>query len=353
MRYLARGHKTHSLGVYQMRMLCITWAPVSRRMDELADEFGALRWDCSMMFRAKFAVPVRYAAMAVKTLLKLSRTKPHVVIAQNPPIFLALACLFYRAIARCKLVIDHHCIWSEKSIKNFIAKAFVALVERTVSSRVDLNISPNDAWTRRMKELGIQKCVTVIDYVREVRASVIDRRSYRTTKYLAVFPSGGHPDERQDLAMQATQRIQDLTLVVTGDKRYLSRFLQYSGERVLFPGFLPNGEYFGLLTQCDFVLNVTDELNTVPHFLYEAVALEKPIISSAARAIKDIFGDQICLVKKNTAESVEAAIRDLLQDLHMWRMRSGILKKKLYERRRAEVNALRLAIASSQLSDWR
>ena len=347
MRYLAGGHRTHSLGVYQMRMLCITWAPVSRRMDELADEFGAIRWDCSVMFRVKFAAPVRYAAMAVKTLLKLSRTKPHVVIAQNPPIFLALACLFYRGIAKCKLVIDHHCIWSEKSIKNAIAKAFVALVERKVSSRVDLNISPNDAWTRRMKELGIKKCITVIDYVTAVRGNVVDRKSYSTTKYLAVFPSGGHPDERQDLAIQATERIRELTLVVTGDKRYLSRFQQYPTERVLFPGFLPDGEYSGLLTECDFVLNVTDELNTVPHFLYEAVALEKPIVSSAARAIKDIFADQICLVKANRAESVEAAVRDLLEDLDAWRMRSRILKSRLYERRRAEVNSLRLAIASS------
>ena len=323
-----------------MEFFCITWAIFSRRMDEIAAEIGGKRWDCSVLFRVKFLAPIRYLVTAVKTILKLIKEKPNVVIAQNPPTFLPLVCWLYCLFSKCNLIIDHHCIWSEKTIRYPVLKDFIASIEKFVARRARVNISPNEAWTRKLRKFGKVNALTVIDYVEKVDAKKVPRDRFCKTKYLAVCPCGGHPDERPDLAIEAVKQLDDVTLVITGKKKYLKRFLPLEETNVIFSGFLPNEEYFGLLREADFTLNITDEVNTIPHFIYEFVALGKPVISSSDEAITSTFGDCVYIVKKNEAEAVKAAIKDLLVNLDLWTNKIHLLHRKLKTKRLIQMEAL-------------
>ena len=323
-----------------MTILCITWALFSRRMDEIAAEIIGKRWDCSVLFRVKFLAPFRYFVMAVKTIHKLIKEKPNAIVAQNPPPFLPFVCWLYCLFSKCKLIVDHHCIWSEKTIRYLVLKDFIALMEKFVARRARINISPNEAWTRKLRKFGKVNVFTVIDYVEKVSAKKVPRNRFCKTRYLAVCPCGGHPDERPDIAIKAVKQLDDVTLVITGKKKYLKRFLPLEGTNVIFSGFLPNEEYFGLLREADFTLNITDEVNTIPHFIYESVALRKPVISSPDEAIRSTFEDLLYVVKRNEVEAVKVAVKDLLDNLDLWTERMSLLHRNLKVKRAMQVEAL-------------
>ena len=129
-----------------MKVLCVTWSPWSLRMDELAEDLGATRWDCSVLFRVKVLAPFRYFLMAIQTLAKFLFERPNVLVVQNPPIFLPLTALFYSTFCSCKLIVDHHCVWSVKTIRLPALARLVGTVEKFVVTHVRCNLSPHVVW---------------------------------------------------------------------------------------------------------------------------------------------------------------------------------------------------------------
>src|SRR3990172_6774207 len=116
-------------------------------MDEAADELTGSSWDCSILFGTKLLAPLRYVVMGMETFNKLVRERPDIGVAQNPPIFLPLVCWIYCRFRKCGLVVDHHSIWSVKSIR-WPLRQVIAALERFTARRAKLNISPHNLWTR-------------------------------------------------------------------------------------------------------------------------------------------------------------------------------------------------------------
>ncbi len=310
-------------------------------MDELAADVNGERWDCSILFKVMPLAPVRYAIMAIRTLEKLFKEKPHVVIAQNPPIFLPLLCWFYCLFSRCMLIVDHHCIWSVKTIRYPILKNLILLIEKFVARQAKLNVSPHDIWTGMLKGFGDVRALTIIDYVETVKVRKISRESLCGTKHLVVYPCGSGAKERPDLAIEAVQQLGDITLLITGQKRYLKRFLLLESDRIVFSGFLPKEDYFGVLMASDFVMNLTDEPYTIPHFIYEALALGKPVLSSPDDAVIKTFDWSLCVIKGNDVEDVKMGIRNMFGNLDLWAEKACSLHKKLKVKRKMQVEKLK------------
>jgi glycosyltransferase involved in cell wall biosynthesis len=279
--------------------------------------------------------------MAILTLIKLAKTRPNAIIAQNPPIFLPVTCWIYCLFAKCSLIIDHHCIWSEKAIHNPILKKIIAFFEKAMVKRVELNIAPHDVWTGKLQELGGEKAkvLTLIDYVEKISFKKIDRERFCKTKFLAVYPGGTGSKERPDLAIKAVEQLNEVTLVLTGKKEYLKQVLSHESNKIRFSGFLPNEEYFGLMKEADIIINTTDEPNTIPHFLYEATALHRPIISSPNAPIIQLF-DLIYIIKQNTPEELKNAIKDVLENEEKWTQKIQQQHKKLKQIRTDQVRKL-------------
>jgi len=332
-----------------MKILCLTWAPSSRRMDEIATELKANlktkveRWDCNILFKVKCLAPFRYVLMMMLTLIKLSRTKPDIIIAQNPPIFLPITCWVYSLLAKNLLIIDHHCIWSEKAFQNLILKKIIANFEKFLITKVKLNLSPHDVWSKKLQILGgITKTnvQTLIDYVEEVSIKKVNKEKFCKTKYLIVYPGGTGAKERPEIAIEAIKKLNNITLVITGKKEYLKKVLDYESSKIIFSGFLPDEEYFGLMKEANCILNITDEPNTIPHFLYEVVAVSRPIISSLNKPIFQVFDNSIYMIQKNTPEQLTKAITYLLANEKEWTQKVRIIHSKLRERRQREIKKL-------------
>ena len=142
------------------------WAPSSRRLEELSEVFGGVVWRSHILFRLKVSAPLKYFFQAVKTLIFLTSEKPDVVVAQNPPIFAPLTCLVYARLTRRTIWIDHHCVWSEKNVRQPFLREFVRLIEAVCCRNADLNTAPNEFWAAEIKKLGGEaEALAMVDFV--------------------------------------------------------------------------------------------------------------------------------------------------------------------------------------------
>ena len=267
-------------------------------MNEIRSGLGAEGWDYSVFYRVRLLSPFRYMVQGIRTFLKLVESQPEVVVVQNPPIFAALTCLIYNWFYAVKVVVDHHSIWSMGGfIKNPVLKSFIHWVEQFCVGNVDLNTTYADDWESELKKMGAERTLTVYDFVDEQWAqdadfSILER--LRGKGKVVVMPCGGHVLERPDLLIEALKDV-DATVVITGERRFLERHVararELGAENVVFTGFLPDGQYRGVIAGCDFAANISEQPFGIPHMVTEALASKRPVIVGENPALAKLLGN--------------------------------------------------------------
>src|SRR5207253_11049611 len=103
--------------------------------------------------------------LALRTLSLLRRERPRVVLAQNPAIFLPLLLVLVKRFYKFRLVVDHHAVWSMKTLRQPFLSQGIAVLEAFVSKRADANMSPNNNWTRELVARGAIDALTYHDFI--------------------------------------------------------------------------------------------------------------------------------------------------------------------------------------------
>jgi len=295
------------IGVPSLKILCLTWASKgSRRMYEIRSILKAEIWNYSIFFRMRPLAPIKYPVQAINTFIKLMKTRPDIVVVQNPPIFAALVCLIYRRFFGARIIIDHHFIWSMSNIlKNPVIRSFIGSIESFCIKTADLNITYADPWEYELTRIGAKETLTIYDFVDEAWSKDADpsvRREFPKNKKIIVMPVGGHPLERPGLLIEACREL-DAMVLITGERKFLRRHMARTRElgagNVVFTGFLPYRKYRGLIVTCDFVANISEEPYGIPHALCEALASGRPIIISENPAVRKLLGDNCPLILSN------------------------------------------------------
>lgn len=303
-----------------MKILCIAWAKGSRRMEEIASFLNGKIWSFAILPRVKILAPIRYLLQSLLTIIKLIKERPKVLIVQNPPIFAPLTCLIYAKLANKIIVTDHHCIWSEKTIRYPLIRGFIKFLEKFVIKNSDINLSPNDFWTDMLIQFNAKQALTLYDFVDKKwfeNAELSIRMNFPRECEILVAPCGGHPLERPDVLIEAIKDMDNVILVITGKKNYLQKYINLASklnlEKVYFTDFLPEEKYKGLLLTCSFVANISDELYTIPHFISEALAAGKPIISTNNPAITNVFKKGVITVNVNNPGEVREKLKLMME----------------------------------------
>jgi glycosyltransferase involved in cell wall biosynthesis len=85
-------------------------------------------------------------------------------------------------------------------------------------------------------------------------------------------------------------KIKDLTAYITGNYSKLGNdTIQNIPENIILTGYLPDNDYIDLLFQVDIVIVLTKMDYTLLCGCYEAIAAEKPLITSNTNALKNYF----------------------------------------------------------------
>ena len=305
------------------RPLLVAWAPFSPTLVEVGSLVGGRVVFLNVLFGKKLAAPLRYAFLALRTLSLLGRERPKVVLAQNPPIFLPVLLVLTKHLYGFKLIVDHHAVWSMKTLRQPILSQGIAALERYASTKADSNMSPNNNWTRELRARGATDAFTYHDFIPQV--TMTDGRSQDSEwgsfplsphRFLVIAGHGGHPQELLEEEVAAIGRLDGFTLVITGKREKLGHRIAKlnSPNRVIYPGYLDDAHYEALKRNADVALSLSTELNTVPHAIHEYLAFGIPTIVLNDPLLRSLFDGAIVEIENARPETVGQALTKITQD---------------------------------------
>jgi len=274
----------------------------------------------NILFGKRWAAPFRYILLALKTFRVLRKERPSGVFAQNPPIFCPLAIIASRWTLGFKLIVDHHAVWSIKSIREPFLSQTIAGLEKFVVKRAEANITPNENWTRQFREMGARNAFTYHDFLQrkegrtELASSIQDRLPPH--RFLIIAAHGGHPKELLEEEVAAVQGLDDYLLVITGRREKIGHRLaklNLSGN-VVYAGYLDQADYESLKLTADAALSLSDEPNTVPHAIHEFLSYGIPTIVLKDDLLRSIFNGAIVEVDNSLPESIRNSLRRVCED---------------------------------------
>src|SRR3989442_14131569 len=304
------------------RPLLVAWAPFSPTLIELGSLVGGRVVFLNVLFGKKLAAPLRYAFLALRTLSLLSIDHPRVVLAQNPPIFLPLLLVFAKRFYRFRLVVDHHAVWSMKTLRQPLLSQGIAVLESFVSKKADANMSPNCSWNRELQARGATDAFTYHDFIPKSTTTAGGHSEQWATfpippyRFLTIAAHGGHPQELLEEEVAAIGGFEGYLLVVTGKREKLGHRMARLNppSNVVYPGYIDDAHYEALKRNADVALSLSTELNTVPHAIHEYLAYGVPTVVLKDSLLRSLFDGAIVEIDDARPETVRRALARITED---------------------------------------
>jgi len=301
--------------------LLIAWAPFSPTLVEVGSLVGGRVVFLNVLFGKKLAAPLRYAFLALRTISLLGRQRPRVVLAQNPPVFLPFLLVLTKPLYGFKLVIDHHAIWSVKTLRQPLLSQGIGALERFASMHADSNMSPNNNWTRELRARGATDAFTYHDFIPKPTATTKQDHKWTANplpphRFLVIAAHGGHPQELLEEEIEAVSGFQDYLLVITGKREKLGHRIAKLDPKsnVIYPGYLDDASYEALKRSADVALSLSTEVNTVPHVIHEYLAYGIPTIVLKDSLLRSLFDSAIVGIDDARPETVRKALKRITDD---------------------------------------
>lgn len=323
------------------RWIFITWYPYCRRSDAMADRIGARSYLVHYLkFKVPVLAPVKYVLQAFRTLWILLRQRPNLVLVANPPVVAPGIVWLGSKLLRYAMVIDAHSGAFQHSRWNWSLPLQRFLARRSVATLVT-----NHHMAAIVRAWGARAHL-VQDLALNLNP---DGPALRLVDFHVVFICTYSVDEPVEAVVEAARRLPDIRFSFTGDPFYAPRgFRATLPPNVRLTGFIPDDQYLALLRGADTIVVLTREDHTMQRGGYEAVALEKPLITSRWPLLMEVFSRGTLHVD-NTAEGIEAAIRTVRQDGARLKSEISELKKERAHVSAAQMdNLLRVCEAGSQ-----
>ena len=145
-----------------------------------------------------------------------------------------------------------------------------------------------------------------------------------------VFINTFASDEPLEAVLEAASQLPDVHFYITGDtNRKPASFFANLPPNVTFTGFLPDGQYVGLLRAAQAVMALTTRDHTLQCGGFEAMSLGKPLITSDWPYLLELFARGTVYVP-NSADGIRDGIvrmrkryKDLGREMVVFREDSG------------------------------
>ncbi len=301
------------------RWVFITWYPYCRRSDALGGQLGAPSYLVHYLrFKAPLMAPLKYVLQALKTVSILLRERPNGVLVANPPVVAPLVIWFASHFLGCRFIVDAHSGAFQHSrwrwslpLQRFLARQALA------------TIVTNSHMAERVRSWGGR-----VELVQDLALDLDpDGERRRRGDFHVVFVCTYSVDEPVEAVLDAARILPDVLFSFTGDPSYARRGLRKAvPSNVHLTGFIPDSDYLALLRSADAILVLTREDHTMQRGAYEAVALEKPLITSHWPLLREVFSKGTVHVD-NSPESIAAAVRRIQENPGVFRAEMLTLKR--------------------------
>jgi glycosyltransferase involved in cell wall biosynthesis len=283
-----------------------------RRTESLCRRFGWTYWVIETRSRGL----IRYLRLAPRTIVRLARKRPQILVVQNPSLVLTALCLVLRPFLRYRLVVDAH----NEAVQPYVfSSGPLFWISRWCLRRANVTIVTNEALAQLVRAVGGTPFVLPDPLPAPPPAPAVTESH---TGFRVVVISTFAADEPLAEILSAASRLEGVAeFSVTGNLRRLRQSLrEQASSNVTFTGFLPESEYWTLLRTCDVAIDLTLKPDCLVCGAYEAVAVRRPVVLTDSAASRTWFGDAAIYVH-NDADSIESALREVRDRLEYWTSR--------------------------------
>ena len=274
-----------------MKKIWIAWE-IQRRSTNLAKEFNA------RLFQFNYNGVFRYPVVITRTLLTLMKERPKILFVQNPSTMLAFMTCILKPLFGYNLIVDRHTLF-----KNILKNKLISFFDDYSLDHANLTIVTNNDLKEELLGKNKKRKIGVLaDKVPEINEQEKKRLRGR---YNAVFICTWAADEPYNEIIKAAKFLpSDIFVYITGKPKIKKNL---GIPNFVFTGFLSREEYDGLLQSADVILDFTEEENCLVCGAYEALAVEKPLITSDTKALREYFNEGV-IYTKHKPESIANAI---------------------------------------------
>lgn len=249
----------------------------------------------------------RYPLLCGRTLRLLLRSRPKVLIVQNPSIVLAALVLALRPALGYRLVVDAHNAAVQDGEG---AAAALGPLYRLVQRRADRTIVTNPALAEIVAVNGGRPIVLPDPLPESASACRRVAGEAPVVTYICTFAA----DEPWLEVLAAAQRLpREVTMYVTGrPPRRGPAVAVMNNPRIRLTGYLNDAEYFHLLGASTVIVDLTRRPDCLVCGGYEAVAAGVPVVLSDTAALRAYF-TKGAVFTANRRESIATALQEALR----------------------------------------
>jgi glycosyltransferase involved in cell wall biosynthesis len=282
-------------------ILAITWFS-HRRTENICARFG---WKYVVLETSSRGL-LRYLRLAPRTIMAVARSRPAILIVQNPSLVLAFLTVLIRPVFAFKLVVDAH----NEAVQPYLTTSkALRWLARQCLRRADITIVTNTALANEVVRAGGRPFV-LPDPLPKPPDTHVDGQ--RRAKLEVVVISTFAPDEPLEEIFEAARQMTEVARFrVTGNLARLPDDLSdQAPPNVVFTGFLPEPAYWALLRGSDVVMDLTKMPDCLVCGAYEAIAVMKPVVLTDSEPARAWFGDAATYVR-NDARHIARALNRL------------------------------------------
>ena len=264
-----------------------------------------------------------------KTISLIISEKPDVLFVQNPSMILAgLGCIYKYFYRKCLVVDRHSNFMITKRKWSFSYKVLFLILNKFTIKNANLTIVTNRFIAEKVKRNGGNAFILQDKIPHLKKSSNVILKGKNNVMFIASH----HLDEPLNDVINAIKSIQDLDLYlyVTGDFNKVKKLYLKTPKNIVFTGFLPNNEFVNLIYAVDVVLVLTKNENFLLCGCYEAIAAEKPLITSNTVALKEYFTTAVFV--DNNYKEIAKGLKDTIKNIEKHQNNIRTLKVDLKEK---------------------
>jgi hypothetical protein len=248
----------------------------------------------------------KYIKGIMKTLKILLEERPELVICQNPSLVLAFLLVISKRFFKIRVFVDsHNAGIFPKEGKSSLLIRLAGFIQR----HADLTIVTNIALKEHVENNG-GKSFVLPDKIPDLpHIKTIPLKGKYNFLFICTFAS----DEPYIEVFEAARRIgPDICIYVSGNFKKKGVIPGSLPENLMLLGFIPDEEYIGMMRSVDATIVLSERENCLLCGAYETVALEKPMILSNKKALRNYFNKGV-IYSENIREDIAKAIYIVLE----------------------------------------
>ncbi len=264
---------------------------------------------------------------SLRTLLFLAFRNYKIIIVQNPSLILTCIVCLLKPLKGFRIIQDLHSYFASHIDKGVGLRGKIyRLLSIYCIIKCDLTIVTNEPLKEVVDKYGGRGFVlqdTIPDIASIDKAELVKRNN-------VVFICTYAADEPYIEVIEAGRALlNEVDIFITGNPRHANDLDKMNiPPNIKITGFLTENNYIALLRNSDAIIDLTTLENCLVCGAYEAVALEKPLVTSNTQTLRDYFYKGT-IYSDNNRYSLIDNIREALENKSKLRKEMKLLKSEL------------------------